>query len=73
MPYPCSRWTPLCLLDADATSRVDSATAAYRDLVKALQSDLQRLLLAAAGCLLAAVVARSAIKISIVFSAVAPP
>ncbi|EES13605.1 hypothetical protein BDA96_07G094400 [Sorghum bicolor] len=59
------------LLDADAISRVDPATAAYRDLVRALQSDLKRLLLAVGACLLGAVVAGSAIKIATVFAAVA--
>ncbi|CAO2206298.1 unnamed protein product [Urochloa humidicola] len=59
------------LLDADAISRADPATAAYRHLVRALQSDLRRLLLAAGGCLLGAVVAGSAIKIATVFAAVA--
>ncbi|CAO2189120.1 unnamed protein product [Urochloa humidicola] len=59
------------LLDADAISRADPATAAYRHLVRALQSDLTRLLLAAGGCLLGAVVAGSAIKIATVFAAVA--
>ncbi|XP_066325643.1 uncharacterized protein [Miscanthus floridulus] len=59
------------LLDADAISRVDPATAAYRDLVRALQSDLRRLLLAIGACLLGAVVAGSAIKIATVFAAVA--
>ncbi|KAJ1267933.1 hypothetical protein BS78_07G096800 [Paspalum vaginatum] len=59
------------LLDADAISRVDPATAAYRDLVRALQSDLRRLLLAAGACLLGAVVAGSALKIATVFAAVA--
>lgn len=59
------------LLDADAISRVDPATAAYRDLVRALQSDLKRLLFAVGGCLLGAVVAGSAIKIATVFAAVA--
>ncbi|CAL5011433.1 unnamed protein product [Urochloa decumbens] len=59
------------LLDADAISRADPATAAYRHLVRALQSDLRRLLLAAGGWLLGAVVAGSAIKIATVFAAVA--
>ncbi|CAO2187639.1 unnamed protein product [Urochloa humidicola] len=59
------------LLDADAISRADPATAAYRHLVRALQSDLTRLLLAAGGCVLGAVVAGSAIKIATVFAAVA--
>lgn len=59
------------LLDVDAISRVDPATAAYRDLVRALHSDLRRLLLAAGGCLLGAVVAGSALKIATVFAAVA--
>ncbi|CAL5007243.1 unnamed protein product [Urochloa decumbens] len=59
------------LLDADAISRADPATAAYRHLVRALQSDLRRLLLAVGGCLLGAVVAGSAIKIATVFAAVA--
>ncbi|XP_066352850.1 uncharacterized protein [Miscanthus floridulus] len=59
------------LLDADAISRVDPATAAYRDLVRALQSDLRLLLLAIGACLLGAVVAGSAIKIATVFAAVA--
>ena len=59
------------LLDADAISRADPATAAYRDLVRALQHDLRGLLLAAGGCLLGAVVAGSAIKIATVFAAVA--
>ncbi|CAO2163835.1 unnamed protein product [Urochloa humidicola] len=59
------------LLDADAISRADPASAAYRHLVRALQSHLTRLLLAAGGCLLGAVVAGSAIKIATVFAAVA--
>ena len=59
------------LLDADAISRADPATAAYRDLVRALRHDLRGLLLAAGGCLLGAVVAGSAIKIATVFAAVA--
>jgi hypothetical protein len=59
------------LLDADAISRVDLASAAYRELVRAFQSDLRRLLLAGGGCLLGAVVAGSAIKIATVFAAVA--
>uniref|UniRef100_A0A804REA5 Uncharacterized protein n=1 Tax=Zea mays TaxID=4577 RepID=A0A804REA5_MAIZE len=45
------------LLDADAISRIDPASAAYRELVRAFQSDLRRLLLAGDGCLLGAVVA----------------
>ncbi|RLN04419.1 hypothetical protein C2845_PM13G07800 [Panicum miliaceum] len=59
------------LLDADAIGRADPATAAYRDLVRALRHDLRSLLLAAGGCLLGAVVAGSAIKIATVFAAVA--
>jgi hypothetical protein len=59
------------LLDADAISRIDPASAAYRELVRAFQSDLRRLLLAGDGCLLGAVVAGSAIKIATVFAAVA--
>lgn len=59
------------LLDVDAISRVDPASAAYRELVRAFQSDLRRLLLAGDGCLLGAVVAGSAIKIATVFAAVA--
>ncbi|XP_039817328.1 SCARECROW-LIKE protein 7-like [Panicum virgatum] len=45
------------LLDADAISRADPETAAYRDLVRALRHDLRSLLLTAGGCLLGAVVA----------------
>ncbi|KAF8654949.1 hypothetical protein HU200_061381 [Digitaria exilis] len=59
------------LLDADAIGRADPATAAYRRLVAALQSDLRGLLLAVGGCLLGALVAGSAIKIATVFAAVA--
>ena len=59
------------LLDADAISRADPATAAYRDVVRALRHDLRGLLLAAGGCLLGAVVAGSAIKIATVFAAIA--
>ncbi|PUZ50775.1 hypothetical protein GQ55_6G086800 [Panicum hallii var. hallii] len=58
------------LLDADAISRADPETAAYRNLVRALRHDLRSLLLAAGGCLLGAVVAGSAIKITTVFAAV---
>ncbi|RLM62071.1 hypothetical protein C2845_PM14G06660 [Panicum miliaceum] len=59
------------LLDADAISRADPETAAYRNLVRALRHDIRSLLLAAGGCLLGAVVAGSAIKITTVFAAVA--
>lgn len=59
------------LLDASAIGGTDPASAAYRRLVRALHSDIRRLLLAAGLCLLGAVVAGSAIKIATVFAAVA--
>ncbi|XP_062195629.1 uncharacterized protein LOC133898857 [Phragmites australis] len=59
------------LLDADAISRADPTTAAYREIVRSLQLHVQRLLLAVGACLFAAVVAGSAIKIATVFAAVA--
>ncbi|KQJ95806.1 uncharacterized protein LOC100831568 [Brachypodium distachyon] len=59
------------LLDADAISRADPASAAYPALVEALKRDLRWLLLDAGACLLAAVVLGSAIKIATVFAAVA--
>lgn len=59
------------LLDADAISRADPASAAYPGLVKSLKRELRRLLLDIGACVLAAVVAGSAIKIATVFAAVA--
>ncbi|XP_062192023.1 uncharacterized protein LOC133895606 [Phragmites australis] len=59
------------LLDADAISRADPASAVYRELIRSLQGDVRRLLLTVGSCLLAAVVAGSAIKIATVFAAVA--
>lgn len=59
------------LADADAISRADPASAAYRDLLRGLERHLARLLLAAGGCLLAAALAGSAIKVATVFAAVA--
>uniref|UniRef100_A0ACD5ZZK5 Uncharacterized protein n=1 Tax=Avena sativa TaxID=4498 RepID=A0ACD5ZZK5_AVESA len=59
------------LLDANAISRAHRDSAAYPGLVRTLKSDLRRLLLDVGACLLAAVVAGSAIKIATVFAAVA--
>ncbi|KAL6659152.1 hypothetical protein ACP70R_003192 [Stipagrostis hirtigluma subsp. patula] len=59
------------LVDADAISRADPASAAYRELARSLRADVRRFLLAAGSCLLAAVLAGSAIKIATVFAAVA--
>ncbi|TVU42147.1 hypothetical protein EJB05_08539, partial [Eragrostis curvula] len=59
------------LVDADGISRADPASAAYRDLVRSLEAHVRGLLLAAGACLLAAVVAGSAIKVATVFAAVA--
>ncbi|KAL6638759.1 hypothetical protein ACP70R_023618 [Stipagrostis hirtigluma subsp. patula] len=59
------------LADADAISRADPASAAYRELARSLRADVRRFLLAAGSCLLAAVLAGSAIKIATVFAAVA--
>jgi len=59
------------LLDANAISHAHRASAAYPGLVRKLKSDLRRLLLDVGACLLAAVLAGSAIKIVTVFAAVA--
>jgi hypothetical protein len=59
------------LLDANALSRAHPAGAAYPGLVRTLKRDLRRLLLDVGACLLAAVVAGSAIKIATVYAAVA--
>lgn len=59
------------LLDADALSRADPASAAYPKLVRRFRDDLRGLLVDAAACVAAAVVAGSAIKIATVFGAVA--
>ncbi|XP_040382673.1 uncharacterized protein LOC102719036 [Oryza brachyantha] len=59
------------LLDADALSRADPASAAYPKLVRRFRHDLRSLLVDAASCVAAAVVAGSAIKIATVFAAVA--
>uniref|UniRef100_A0A0E0LSY9 Uncharacterized protein n=1 Tax=Oryza punctata TaxID=4537 RepID=A0A0E0LSY9_ORYPU len=59
------------LLDADALSRADPASAVYPKLVRRFHDDLRSLLIDAAACVLAAVVAGSAIKIATVFGAVA--
>uniref|UniRef100_A0A0D9X5W8 Uncharacterized protein n=1 Tax=Leersia perrieri TaxID=77586 RepID=A0A0D9X5W8_9ORYZ len=59
------------LLDADALTRADPASAAYPGLVRRFRRDLRDLLIDAAACILAAVVAGSAIKIATVFAAVA--
>ncbi|KAL6662062.1 hypothetical protein ACP70R_001446 [Stipagrostis hirtigluma subsp. patula] len=59
------------LADADAISRADPASAAYRELARSLRADVRRFLLAAGSCLLVAVLAGSAIKIATVFAAVA--
>ncbi|KAL6842272.1 hypothetical protein ACP4OV_027920 [Aristida adscensionis] len=59
------------LADAAALTRADPASAAYRDLARSLRADARRLLLAVGSCLLAAVLAGSAIKIATVFAAVA--
>ncbi|KAL5221898.1 hypothetical protein ABZP36_026611 [Zizania latifolia] len=58
------------LIDADAISRADPAGAGYRVLVRRLHHDVKRLLIDTAACVVAAVVAGSAIKIATVFAAV---
>lgn len=59
------------LLDANAISRAHPASASYPGLVRTLNRDLRRLLLDVGACLLAAVLAGSAIKIATVYAAVA--